>query len=129
MKHANTSVFKDFSGNTLKWNISLILISYNSLTEKKINFKIHSLTKSLFRLNIFAIYLPLKLIFFIVHIFSIRTSFIKQKFFLLSWKELMLIISIINAPLNINWLASFSSYKLLIDLFQFNWKLVEAASY
>ena len=35
MKHANTNVFKDFSGNTLKWNISLILISYNSLTEKK----------------------------------------------------------------------------------------------
>ena len=97
--------------------------------KKKINFKIHSLTKSLFRLKIFAIYLPLKLIFFIVHIFSIRTSFIKQKFFLLSWKELMLIISIINAPLNFNWLASFSSYKLLIGLLQFNWKLVQAASY
>ena len=43
---------------------------------------------------------------------------------LLSWKEL-LIISIINAPLNIDGLASFSSCKILIGLFEFNRKLVE----
>ena len=48
--------------------------------------------------------------------------FIKQKLFLLLWKELMLIISIMNASLNIDWLASFSSCKLLIGLFEFNKK-------
>ena len=88
IKHTNTNPFKDFSRNTLPWNISLILIPYNSLTKKKSSyFKIHSLTKNLFRLNILAIYLPLKLFFLIVHIFSIRNFFIKWKLFLLSWNE------------------------------------------
>ena len=54
------------------------------------------LTKKLFRLNIFAIYFPLKLIVFAVHIFSIRT------FSLYQTKELVLIIFIINASLNID---------------------------
>ena len=117
-KHTNTNLFKDLSGNTLTWNISLILIPYSSY-------------KNLFRLNIFAIYFPLlnssfsRSIFFRLELFL----FIKRKLFLLLWKELMLIISIINASLNIDWLASFSSCKLLIGLFEFNRKPVEAASY
>ena len=128
IKHTSINLFKDFLGNTLPWSISLIFIPYDS-HKKKINFKRHSLTKHLFRLNIFAIYLPLKLILFIVHIFSIRAFFIKQKLFLLSWKELTLTISIINAPLDIDWLTSFSSYKLLIGLFEFSRKAVETACY
>ena len=47
-------------------------------SQKKSNFKIHSLTKNLLRLNIFAIYFPLNLIFFTVHIFSIRTFSLYQ---------------------------------------------------
>ena len=66
----------DLSGNTLTWNISLILTPYNS--HKKLSFKIHKLTKNLFRLNIFAIYFPLKLVVFIVHLFSIRAVSLYQ---------------------------------------------------
>ena len=39
----------DLSGNTLTWNISLILTPYNS--HKKLSFKTHKLTKNLFRLT------------------------------------------------------------------------------
>ena len=66
----------NLSGNTLTWNISLILTPYNS--HKKVSFKIHKLTKNLFRLNIFAIYFPPKLIVFIVHIFTIRAFSLYQ---------------------------------------------------
>ena len=45
IKHINTNLFKDLSGNTLTWNIILILIPYNS--HKKLSFKIH-LTKRYF---------------------------------------------------------------------------------
>ena len=50
--------------------------------------------------------------------------FIKQKLFLLLWKELMLIISIMNASLNIDWLASFwvADWQLLIGFFELNKK-------
>ena len=37
------------------------------LSQKQTKLKIHSLTKNLFGLKIFAMYLPLKLIFFTVH--------------------------------------------------------------
>ena len=128
VKHINTNLFKDLPGNTLTWNISLMLTTYSS--HKKLSFKIYWLTKNLFRLNIFAIYFPLKLIIFTVHIISIRTfSLYQTKAFLLLWKELMLIVSIVNASLNIDWLASFSSCKLLIGLFEFNRKPVERACY
>ena len=43
-------LLKDLSGNTLSWNISLILIPCNS--HKKLSFKIHWLTKNLSRLKI-----------------------------------------------------------------------------
>ena len=33
IKHINTNLFKDLSGNTLAWNISLILTPYNSHKE------------------------------------------------------------------------------------------------
>ena len=56
--------------------ISLSLIPWKS--HQKIGFKIHELTKNLFRLNIFEIYLPLKLIVFTVHIFSIITFSLYQ---------------------------------------------------
>ena len=78
IKYTNTNLFKDLSGNTLAWNISLILTPYNSHNTKKRSFKIHWLTRNLFRLNIFAIYFPLKLIVFTVHIFSIRTFSLYQ---------------------------------------------------
>ena len=39
IKHINANLFKDFSGNTLTWNISLIFIPYNS--HKKLRFKIY----------------------------------------------------------------------------------------
>ena len=45
---------------------------------QKNQFQIHSITKNLFRLNIFAIYFPLKLIFFTVRTFSIRTFSLDQ---------------------------------------------------
>ena len=77
--------------------------------------------QNLLRLNIFAIYFPLKLIVSTVYIFSIFL-FVKRKLFLLLSKELMLTISIINASLNIDWLTSFSICKLLIALFEFNKK-------
>ena len=92
---------------------------------QKLSFKIHKLAKNLFRLNIFTIYFPLKLIVFTVHIFSIWTfSLYQTKLLLLSWKELILIISITNASLNIDWLARFSCCKLLIGFFEFNRKPV-----
>ena len=53
-----------------------------------------------------------------------RALFIKRKPFLLSYKEFS-IIFIINGPLNIDWLASFSSYKILIGLFKLNEKPVK----
>ena len=76
IKHINTNLFKDLPGNTLTWNISLMLTPYSS--HKKLSFKIYWLTKNLFRLNIFAIYFPLKLIIFTVHIISIRTFSLYQ---------------------------------------------------
>ena len=74
--NASTNLLKGFSGNTLTWNIFLILIPYKS--QKKNQFQNTFTYKNLVRLNIFVIYLPLKLIFFIVHIFSIRTFSLYQ---------------------------------------------------
>ena len=72
----------DLSGDTLAWNISLIFTIYNS--HKKLSFKIPKLTKNLFRLDIFAIYFPLKLIVLSSIFFRLELFFfINRKLFLL----------------------------------------------
>ena len=86
------------------------------LSQKQTKLKINSLTKNFFKLNIFAKYFPTALIVPSPYVFFDYSS---SKELLLSLKEL---ISIKNAPLNIDWLASFSSYKILIGLLQFNMK-------
>ena len=75
ISHTNTNLFKDFSANTLYVKH---IPDFLQLSQKQTNLKIHSLTKNFFRLNIFAIYFPLKLIVFTVHIFSIRTFSLYQ---------------------------------------------------
>ena len=55
------------------------------LSQKQSNLKIHSLTKNFFRLNIFAIYFSLKLMFFTVHM-----SFFISRTFSLSQKKVIL---------------------------------------
>ena len=72
--HQYQSVQRFFSEYTYVKHISDSL----QLSKKQTNLKSHSLTKNFFRLNIFAIYFLLKLIFFIVHIFSIRTFSLYQ---------------------------------------------------
>ena len=75
-----------------------------------------------FRLIIFAIYFPLKLIFSTVQMYLFD-----QKFLCLSKESWLAFIKIIvnhfyhimNALLNIDWLASYSSYKTLIGSFEF----------
>ena len=96
---------------------------FNSLQfSQKTQFQNTLTYQNLFRLNIFAIYFQLKLILFTVHIFSITTFSLYQNESFALWKELMFIISIINTSLNIDWLASFSSWKHLIGSFEFNKK-------
>ena len=129
IKHLNTNLFKDLSGNKLTWNTSLILIPYNS--HKNTQFQ-NTLTyqKPLQTKHFCNIFPTITHRFHCPYFFPLELFlFIKRKLFLLLWKELMLIISIINASLNIDWLASFSSCKLLIGLFEFNRKPVEAAYY
>ena len=113
IKHINTNPFKDFSGNTLTWNISLILISYNSY--KKNQFQIDSLTKKLFRLNIFAMYFPLKLIFF-----THRPYLYKAKVIFAFMKRIDVEHFCHKCAIEYWLLASFSSHKLFIALFEFN---------
>ena len=121
----NTNLFKDFSANTL---CVKHIPGFPQLSQKQTNLKIHALTKNFFRLNIFAIYFSLKLIFFTVQMYLFESKFLslcKE-----NWLAFIKIIvdhfyHIMNAPLNIDWLASYSSYKVLIGSFEFNRKLVE----
>ena len=57
ISHTNANMFKDFSANTLYVKH---VPDFLQPSQKQTNLKIHSLTKSFFRLNIFAIYFPLK---------------------------------------------------------------------
>ena len=123
--HTNTNLFKDFPANTL---CVKHIPDFLQLPQKQTNLKIHSLTKKFFRLNIFAIYFSLKLIFFTVQIYLFDLKFLclsKE-----SWLAFIKIIAddfyhIMNTPLNIDWLASYSSYQILIGPFEFNRKPVE----
>ena len=64
MSHTNNNLFKEFLANIpTRKHIPDSL----QLSQKQTNFKIHSLTKINFRLNIFAINFALKPIFFTVH--------------------------------------------------------------
>ena len=128
IKHTNTNLFKDFSGNILTWNISLILIPYNS--HKKINFKIHSLTKNFFRLHVFAIHFPRKLIFFGGYIFSIRTFSLYQAKLIFAFIKRIDFDHFYHKCAIECWLIGyFASDKLLIGLFEFNRKPVETTCY
>ena len=84
----------------------------------------HTLTyQNLFRLNIFAIYFQLKLIVFTVHIFSITTfSLYQTKVTFAFMKRIDVDRFYYKTSLNIDCLASFSSWKHLIGLFEFNKK-------
>ena len=87
------------------------------LSQTQTKLKINSVAKNFFRLNIFAKYFPTALIVFEVLMCFFDYSLSKE--LLLSQKQM---ISIKNAPLNIDWLASFSSYKTSIGLLEFNMK-------
>ena len=123
ISHINTNLFKYFSAKTL--HVKHNPDAYNSYKNKPIWKYIH-LPKNFFRLNIFAVYFRLdsslspSICLFLVWSFSLY----QKKKDLLSSKEL-LIISTINVPLNIDWLANFSSHKILIGSFEFNRKPVE----
>ena len=125
VSHTNTNLFKDFSANTLCMKH---IPEFLQLSQKQTNLKMHSLTKNFFRSNIFATYFSLKLIFFPVQMYLVDYKFLalSKK----SWLAFIKIIAdhfyhIINAPLNIDWLASYSSYKILIGSFEVNRKPVE----
>ena len=119
-----------FSVNTLTWDI--FLIHCTSYKNKLI--WIHKYNKlntfnyqKLFYIKHFCDIFLTKIHLFhrpYVLILLERALFIKRKPFLLSYKEFS-IIFIINGPLNIDWLASFSSYKILIGLFKLNEKPVK----
>ena len=125
ISHANTNLFKDFSANTL---CVKHIPDFLQLSHRENNLKIHSLTKNLFRLNIFVIYFSLKFIIFTVqmYLFGLKSLSLSKE----SWLAFIKIIvdhfyHIMNVPLNIDWLVSYSSYKILTGLFQFNRKPVE----
>ena len=102
-------------------NISLISFPYDS--HKKTQFQNTLTYQNLFRLNIFAIYFPLKLIVFTVHIFSIRTfSLYQTKIIFAFMKRIDVDHFYHEYVIDIDWLASFSSCKLLIGLFELNKK-------
>ena len=63
ISRTNTNLFKEFSTNTLYLKHIL------QLSQKQNNLNINSLTKNFLRLNIFAIYFPLKLIFFTIQMY------------------------------------------------------------
>ena len=69
----NTNLFKDFSANTL---CVKHIPGFPQLSQKQTNLKIHALTKNFFRLNIFAIYFSLKLIFFTVQMYLFESKFL-----------------------------------------------------
>ena len=125
ISHTNTNLFKDFSANTL---CVKHIPDFLQLSQRENNLKIHSLTKNLFRLNIFVIYFSLKFIIFTVqmYLFGLKSLSLSKE----SWLAFIKIIvdhfyHIMNVPLNIDWLVSYSSYKILTGLFQFNRKPVE----
>ena len=163
MKHTNSNLFKDFSGNTLTWNIFLILIPYNS-HKKSISKYIHfrsshqrcsvrkgvlrkftkftgkHMCQSLYFNKVAGLCFPVNFVKFL------RTPFLQNTSgrLLLSLPKNLLLnilaiyfpvkliffpVKLINAPLNVDWLASYSSYKLLIGLLEFNRESVETASY
>ena len=77
------------------------------------------LTYQMFR----AIFSPLKLIVFTVHIFLIRTFSLYQTKIIFAFMKRIDVDHFYHyTSLNIYWLASFSSFKLLIGLFEFNKK-------
>ena len=125
ISHTNTNLFKDFSANTL---CVKHIPDFLQLSQRENNLKIHSLTKNLFRLNIFVIYFSLKFIIFTVqmYLFGLKSLSLSKE----SWLAFIKIIvdhfyHIMNVPLNINWLVSYSSYKIFIGSFQFDRKPVE----
>ena len=125
ISHTNTNLFKDFSANT---PCVKHIPDFLQLSQRENNLKIHSLTKNLFRLNIFVIYFSLKFIIFTVqmYLFGLKSLSLSKE----SWLAFIKIIvdhfyHIMNVPLNIDWLVSYSSYKILTGSFQFNRKPVE----
>ena len=125
ISHTNTNLFKDFSANTL---CVKHIPDFLQLSHRENNLKIHSLTKNFFRLNTFVIYFSLKFIIFTVqkYLFGLKSLSLSKE----SWLAFIKIIvdhfyHIMNVPLNINWLVSYSSYKIFIGSFQFDRKPVE----